>query len=490
MFKKNIKACDFIIFGVKGDLSKRKILPSLYYLEKTNNINDNSCIIGVSRSNWLKKDYINMIRKSLSIFLREKINEKIWLKFISRFKFCNLDVYYSDNFVKLKKILNFKNNILINYCAMPPNTFSAICDGLGKLKMNIKNSCIVIEKPLGTNLESYNYINKKILKYFDESQVYRIDHYLGKDSVLNLLAFRFSNIFFLNNWGNHIIDSVQITVSEEVGIEGRIEYFDKTGQIKDMIQNHLLQILTIIAMEKPIKLNTDNIRDEKVKVIRSLRRIDFNNVNEKIVLGQYTNGNINGINVPSYLEEIKLNKNSNTETFVSMRVDIDNLKWAGVPFYLRSGKRLKKKFSEIVIYFKKIPFNLFNKYNKKIPQNKLVIRLHPNEGIEMQILNKLPGLNYKYELQNTKLNFDFYKNNKNKYKTDAYELLILEIMQGTQSLFVSCNELEESWKWIDSIINSCNIVKKKPILYKSGSWGPKESDYLIKKDGREWNKYN
>ncbi|WGS66379.1 MAG: glucose-6-phosphate dehydrogenase [Enterobacteriaceae bacterium PSmelAO3-2] len=483
-----IKPCDFIIFGVKGDLSKRKILPSLYYLEKTNNIHNNTCVIGVGRSKWHKIDYINMIRKSLVTFLKEKINEKIWLKFISRFKFCNLDVYYSDNFIKLKKILDQKNRVSINYCAMPSSTFSAICDGLGKAKINKKTSRIVIEKPLGTNLESYNYINKKILKYFNESQVYRIDHYLGKETILNLLAFRFSNSFFLNNWGNHIIDSVQITVSEEVGIEGRIEYFDKTGQIKDMIQNHLLQILSIIAMESPKNLNTNSIREKKIKIVRSLRKIDYNNINEKIVLGQYTFGKINGINVPGYLDEINLDKNSNTETFVSLRVDIDNLNWAGVPFYLRSGKRLKKKFSEIVIYFKNLPINLFKEFNKKNFQNKLIIRLQPNEGVEMQILNKLPGLKNKYELQLTKLDFNFYRNNE--YKTDAYELLILEIMHGIQSHFVSCEELEESWKWIDPIINGCKITKKKPILYKSGSWGPEESNFLIKKDGREWNKYN
>ncbi|WMC18814.1 MAG: glucose-6-phosphate dehydrogenase [Enterobacteriaceae bacterium PSpicST2] len=488
MNEKKNNVCNFIIFGIKGDLSKRKILPSLYYLEKKNNIHDNTCIIGISRSNWDKINYINMIKKSLNIFLKEKINKKIWIKFISRFKFCNLNVYYSNNFIKLKKILNFKNRISINYCAMPSNTIPAICKGLGKEKINKKSSFIVIEKPIGSSLKTYNYINNKILKYFNESQIYRIDHYLGKETIINLLAFRFSNILFLKNWSNQIIDSIQITVSEEIGIEGRIEYFNKTGQIKDMIQNHLLQILTIITMEVPIKLNINSIKEEKIKIINSLRRFNFNNINKNVVLGQYTNNNINGVNIPSYLEEIGLNKNSNTETFVSIRADIDNLRWAGVPFYLRSGKRLKKKLSEIVIYFKTLPINLFNKFNKKIPQNKLIIRLQPNEGIEIKILNKLIGLNYKYELKLTKLNFNFYKKNNNEYKTDAYEFLISELMKGDKSFFVSYNELEESWKWIDSIVNSCNIVKKKPILYKSGTWGPEESDILLKKDGRKWNK--
>ncbi|XZR53157.1 MAG: glucose-6-phosphate dehydrogenase [Enterobacteriaceae bacterium] len=481
--EKKIKACDFIIFGVKGDLSKRKLLPSLYYLEKENYIHNDTCIIGVGRANWNKINFINMVKKTLLKFLKEKINEKIWLKFSKRLKFCNLDIYYINNFIKLKKILNQKERITINYFAMPPNTFSAICDGLGKSKINKKTSCVIIEKPLGINLESYNYINKKILTYFNESQIYRIDHYLGKETILNLLALRFSNILFFSNWDNRIIDSVQITVSEEVGVEGRFEYFDKIGQTRDMVQNHLLQILTIIAMAPPISLNTNNIRNEKIKILRSLRTINYNNINENTVFGQYISGIINGKVVPSYLEEKGFNKNSNTETFVSIKVNIDNWQWVGVPFYLRSGKRLKKKTTEIVIYFKNLPINLFNKFNKILPQNKLIIRLQPNEGLEIEILNRLPSLKHKYKLQPTKLNFNFY-DKKITHIADAYEILILEIMLGNQCLFVSDNELKESWKWIDPIINGWKIKKQKPFLYKSGSWGPKEADLLIEKDGR------
>ncbi|WMC19615.1 MAG: glucose-6-phosphate dehydrogenase [Enterobacteriaceae bacterium PC38] len=482
------KACDFVIFGINGDLSKRKLLPSLYYLEKFKYIHNDTNIIGVSRSEFNIKDNINMIKKSLLNFLKEKINNEIWLKFSKRFKFCNLDVYYSDNFIKLKKNINLKNKIIIYYFATPPNTFSYICEGLGKNKINNNNTRIIVEKPLGKNLKSYNYINKIILKYFKEIQVYRIDHYLGKEIILNLLALRFSNILFFSNWNNSIIDSVQITIFEQIGIEGRSEYFNKIGQTRDMIQNHLLQILTIITMAPPLSLNINNINEEKIKILKSLRRIDYKNINENTVIGQYKSGIINNNKVNSYLEEKGINNKSNTETFVAIKANIDNWQWLGVPFYLRTGKRLKKKIAEIVIYFKNLPINLFQKFNKNLLQNKLIIRLYPNEGIEIKILNKLYGLNNNYKLRKTKLNFNFY-GKKNIHKPDAYELLILEAMLGNQSLFVSCNEIKESWKWIDLIINGWKKKKIKPIIYKSGTWGPKESDILIEKDGRKWNKY-
>ncbi|BFI91070.1 glucose-6-phosphate dehydrogenase [Enterobacterales bacterium endosymbiont of Anomoneura mori] len=484
---KIMKACDFIIFGTKGDLAKRKLLPSLYYLEKFKYIHKDTRIIGVGRANWKNEEYINLVKKSLINFLNEKIDKKIWIKFSSRLKFCNLDIYHINNFLNLKNILNKKNNILINYFAMPSNTFVDICKGLKKIKINNKLSRIVLEKPLGNNLKTYNQINNKILKYFNESQIYRIDHYLGKETILNLLILRFANNLFFSNWDNNIIDSVQITISEEVGIEGRFEYFDKVGQMRDMVQNHLLQILLLITMSIPLNLNSKSIKNEKIKILRSLRCIDYNNVEKKTVIGQYTSGIINNKTVSSYLEEIGLNKKSNTETFVSIRVDIDNFKWSGVPFYLRTGKRLNKKLSEIVIYYKKLPINLFNDNIKELPQNKLIIRLQPNEGIEIHILNKILNLKNKYNLQLNKLNLNFYKKNDKNHKPDAYERLILEIMKGIKTLFISHEEIEESWKWVDSIINGWKEKKMTPILYKSGSWGPEESNNLLKNDKRYWN---
>lgn len=368
------QACDLVIFGAKGDLARRKLLPSLYQLEKAGHIHPDTRIIGVGRADWDKDAYTKVVREALDTFLKEKVDEELWTTLSARLDFCNLDVNDTQHFKNLAKILDQKKRVTINYFAMPPSTFGAICQGLGASGLNKDPSRIVMEKPLGTDLESSRAINNQVAEFFDESQVYRIDHYLGKETVLNLLALRFANSLFANNWDNSMIDSVQITVAEEVGIEGRWGYFDKAGQMRDMIQNHLLQILTMIAMSPPADLSTDRIRDEKVKVLRSLRRINHTNVRDTTVRGQYTAGFVQGKKVPGYLEEEGANKTSNTETFVSIRVDIDNWRWAGVPFYLRTGKRLPSKCSEVVIYFKNPPLNLFSDSYQELPQNKLTIR--------------------------------------------------------------------------------------------------------------------
>lgn len=481
------QACDLVIFGAKGDLARRKLLPSLYQLEKGGYIHQDTRIIGVGRANWDKKAYIKIVKEALHTFMQAKLDDKIWTILSARLDFINLDVNNSHSFTMLGHMLDQKNRTTINYFAMPPSTFGAICEGLGKCKLNNEPARIVIEKPLGTNLESCRMINNQVAEYFNESQVYRIDHYLGKETVLNLLALRFSNSLFSSNWDNRTIDSVQITVAEELGVEGRWTYFDQVGQMRDMIQNHLLQILTMIAMSPPVDLSADRIRDEKVKVLRSLRRIDQTNVRETTVRGQYTSGFIHGKKVPGYLEEKGAKNKSYTETFVSISVDIDNWRWAGVPFYLRTGKRLPTKYSEVVAYFKKPPLNLFSDFYQQLPKNKLTIRLQPDAGIEIDILNKLPGLEHKHHLQISKLDLSFSKTFNQAYVADAYERLLLESMRGIQALFVRRDEVEEAWKWVDSIIKAWMTDSEAPEPYQAGTWGPAASMAMISRDGRSWN---
>lgn len=483
------QACDLVIFGTKGDLARRKLLPSLYKLETYKKIHKDTRIIGAGRANWNTQDYIKIVKTSIKTFLNEEINELFWQKFSSRLYFCNIDVHELSHFLKLKKVLHGTKNIIIYYCAVPPSAFNAIFSGLGNTNLNAIPARIILEKPLGVCLETSKKINDQISKYFLESQIFRIDHYLGKESILNLFALRFSNSFLFHNWNNKIIDHIQITISEEIGIEGRWNYFDAMGQMRDMVQNHLLQILTIVAMKQPKNNTAESIRHEKVNVLRSLNPINISNIDTKTARGQYSSGKIKGKKVVSYIEECGANKKSTTETFVCIRADINNDQWFGVPFYLRTGKRLAHKYSEIVIFFKKMPINLFNHSNLELSPNKLIIRLEPNENIKIDFLKKAPGLDKGYKLDNFQMKYNcFHKKNVTNFS--AYERLLLDSMRGEQSLFVCRDEVEEAWKWVDPVINAWKETNGSiPELYESGTWGPKKSDLIIVRDGYFWHKY-
>ncbi|CAL4043118.1 Glucose-6-phosphate 1-dehydrogenase [Buchnera aphidicola (Anoecia corni)] len=485
MVYSSVELYDIVIFGAKGDLVRRKLIPALYSLECKQQIHAHTRIIAVGRAKWSSREYCDMIEKNLITFLSKEIDYSVFNKFKSRFIFCNLDVADHSNFFLLEDILKKKNSRYIYYLAMPHYTFSNVCLGLKKFNLNNYSSRVVVEKPIGTSLKTSKLINNVLGTYFRENQIFRIDHYLGKETVLNLLYFRFSNFFIYKNWNNSVIDNVQVTLSEEIGIEGRINFFSSTGQTRDMVQSHLLQLLTLITMSRPHSLNADKIRDEKVKILKSLKLITKNNVKNNIVLGQYDSGFINHKPVQSYLNDLGSKKNiSDTETFIAIKVEIDNEQWNGVPFYIRTGKRLLKKCSEIVINFKNDSTNTFNKTLSRRNSNQLIITLEPNEGLKINFFNKKPGLYDSNDLVTESLNFIYKERNKTFLKD--YERLFLEIIKGDQSLFVRRDEVELAWSWIDSIIDAWKDVNLKPILYQSGSWGPNNSDVLLNKDGRYW----
>jgi glucose-6-phosphate 1-dehydrogenase len=480
------KPCDLVIYGALGDLSTRKLLISLYRLEKAGLLENETQIIGVDLHKKENKGFVKVAQASLKEFLKEDIDKSVWEKFSSRLNYLQIDLTQMDQYKKLKTVIDSKQRILINYFSVAPFLFRHICQGLAQSGILTKEAKVVMEKPLGHDLKSSQEINDAFAEVFNEDQIFRIDHYLGKETVLNLLALRFANSIFTSNWDHNTIDSIQITVAEEVGIEGRWEYFDQTGQTRDMLQNHLLQILTFIAMEPPVNLEAKSIRREKIKILEALRPITVENVAKTTVRGQYSSGFLKGHEVPGYLEEDDANIDSTTESFVALRVDIDNWRWADVPFYLRTGKRMHNKRTEIVINFKQLPHNIFKDSFIDLPANKLVIHLQPKEGIDIQMLNKVPGIGGNIKLQKTKLDLSFSETFKNKKIFGGYERLILEAMRGNPTLFLSREEIEQAWTWIDSIRNAWEHQNESPKPYPAGSWGPVSSVALLARDGRAW----
>jgi len=480
------KACDLILFGTKGDLARRKLLPALYQLEKAALLHPQTTIIGVARDDLDLAGYRALVEENLRKFIKESLDETVLLRLQQRLQFVRIDLSQEADYLKLQAVTKPQERIPVSYFATAPSLFGNICKGLDLAGLSGEPSRVVLEKPIGHCLESSKVINDEVARYFKESQIYRIDHYLGKETVLNLLALRFANAIFASNWDHNAIDHVQISVAEEVGVEGRWGYYDDAGQMRDMVQNHLLQVLSLIAMEPPAQLDADSIRDEKLKVLKALRPINLQNVQEKTVRGQYAGGFVSGKAVPGYLEEEDARPNSKTETFVAIRVDIDNWRWAGVPFYLRTGKRMPTKVSEVVICFKPQPHNIFRDTYKNLPSNKLIIRLQPDEGVEIQIMNKIPGLGETMQLQQSKLDLSFDETFKAQRIADAYERLLLEAMLGNQYLFVRRDEVEQAWKWVDGILDAWKVTNEPPRSYQAGTWGPVAAISLLARDDRNW----
>jgi len=477
--------CDIIIFGGHGDLAFRKLMPALYHLVEDGYLNHQSRIVTVTRREMSRDEHIDLVRTKLQEFLKEgEFDEERFAVFAQQLQLVRIDLGVEESYRTLKEMLDlYPDRERVNYLSTAPDFFGAICKALNHWELITPQSRVVLEKPIGRDLKSSRAINVEVLKYFKESQVYRIDHYLGKDTVQNIMALRFSNRFFMPLWDANNIDHVQITVAESVGVEGRWGYYDDYGAMRDMIQNHLMQLLCLVAMEPPCSLDADSVRDEKVKVLRSLRPMSPVDIETKTVRAQYTPGSSDGEPVPGYREGIGV-ENSDTETFAAIRVDIDNWRWNGVPFYIRSGKRLRRRNSEIVIQFKSIPHSIFANKGRCISQNALVITLQPKESIKLKLMNKIPGLTEQMRLQQVDLELNAPLNAKR--KPEAYERLMLDVIRSNPTLFMRLDEVEAAWKWADIILEGWaeNMVPMKS--YNAGSDGPSAAIALIERDGRSW----
>ena len=477
---------DLIIFGATGDLSARKLFPALFQLNAAGLLPEDLRIIAVARQEQTTEGFHNELLARMGSAKRQRISDIAWQQFAQRLTYLSADFSAPSAFKGLQTSLSQSRTSLF-YLATPPSLFATICEQLSADGC-LEGSCrIVLEKPIGESLDTSREVNETLAQFFDEQDIYRIDHYLGKETVQNLLVLRFANRFINSQWDQSCIDHIQITVAEKVGIEGRWAYYDGVGQLRDMVQNHLMQLLCLVAMEPPNSLEAESIRDEKVKIVKALRPIDASSVKDHVVRGQYSKGVIDGEPVPGYFDEEGCEaQGSDTETFVAIKAHVDNWRWSGVPFYLRTGKRMPDKVTEIIIQYKALPHHIFGEGESAEP-NRLIIRLQPNEGIEMTMVSKRQSLRDKLSLQTHTLNFDFREDGDIDRIPDAYERLFLDAINGDPSLFVGREEIEESWRWCDQLISACEECDVKVNAYQAGSWGPSKSELLIDRDGRSWN---
>jgi glucose-6-phosphate 1-dehydrogenase len=474
---------DFIIFGGTGDLSERKLLPALYYRQLDHQFSEPTRIIGASRSKLSDEDFRAFARKGIEEHVKAGDLDEGELKtFLERLSYVSVDAKSGDGFAKLKKTLGASKAIRAFYLAVAPSLFGEISHKLKEHGLITPNSRIVVEKPIGRDLESARALNDQIGADFGEHQIFRIDHYRGKETVQNLMALRFGNMLYEPLWNSAHIDHVQITVAETVGLEDRVTYYDKAGALRDMVQNHILQLLCLVAMEAPSSMDANAVRDEKLKVLHSLKRINGAEAPKKTVRGQYRAGASAGGAVKGYLEE--LGAESNTETFVAIKAEIANWRWAGVPFYVRTGKRLAERVSEIVIEFKSIPHSIFGEHAGRIQANQLVIRLQPDEGVKQWIMIKDPGPGG-MRLRQIALDVSFAATFQER-NPDAYERLIMDVIRGNQTLFMRRDEVEAAWSWVDPIFNAWSDSRQEVQGYTAGTWGPSASIALIERDGRTW----
>jgi glucose-6-phosphate 1-dehydrogenase len=477
--------CDIVIFGGHGDLALRKLIPALYHLCSDGYLAAPSRIIATSREEMSREEHVALVREKLQLFLKSGcfIEEK-WEAFERKLEVVTLDLGKQESYEALAEMLGaFPERERVNYLSTAPTFFGPICKALGHWGLITPQSRVVLEKPIGRDLASSQAINDEVSRYFEEQAIFRIDHYLGKDTVQNIIAMRFSNMLFMPLWNAQDIDHIQITAAESVGLEGRHSYYEDYGAFRDMIQNHLMQLLCLVAMEPPCSLDADSIRDEKVKVLRSLRPFTPDDVREKTVRGRYKAGVIDAQKVPGYLEE-GVSPDSNTETFAAVRVDVDNWRWKGVPFYLRTGKRMSKRYTEIVVQFKEVPYQIFANEGRCISPNRLVIMLQPEESIKLKIMTKIPGLSEQMHLREVALDLNIPENAPR--TPEAYERLLLDVIRNNATLFMRRDEVEAAWKWADPILKEWEAGAVPLKSYAAGSDGPSSAIALIERDGRSW----
>jgi glucose-6-phosphate 1-dehydrogenase len=478
-----LAAQKLLLFGATGDLAKRMLLPSLYALHADGLIAPGLKIIGTARSDYADAAYRDFARAALEEFLAaDRKDDATIASFLERLTYQTLDATQTEHFDLLAAKVGDVSGGLAIFLSTAPALFEPTIAGLASVGLTGETVRIGLEKPLGTDLESSRHVNDAVAAAFPEARTFRIDHYLGKETVQNILALRFANMMFEPLWNANGIDHVQITVSETVGLEGRVGFYDGTGALRDMVQNHMLQLLALIAMEPPADFDATEIRDEKVKVLRSLRPID---AAHESVIGQYGAGASNGAAVPGYAEE--LGQASNTETFVALKAHIDNWRWQGVPFYLRTGKRLPTRQSEIVIQFKAVPHSIFAKRGGKLEANRLIIRLQPEEYVRLLVMAKQPGLDREgITLREVPLDLSLTSAFAGTRRRIAYERLLLDLIEGDPTLFVRRDEVEAQWKWVDAIRKGWTDSGMTPKAYGAGSWGPSAAIALTERDGVTW----
>jgi glucose-6-phosphate 1-dehydrogenase len=477
-----------VIFGASGDLTSRKLLPAIANLAKEGALDERFILIGVARTPLNDDSFRDLIKKAT-----EANQNKTLDTIIQNARYISGDYAKSETFDALKKILDetqaLHHNNKLFYLATVPEVFIEVACALKANNLNTEDkdtfTRIVIEKPFGRNYETAQQLDKSLHDCFLESQIYRIDHYMGKETVQNVLALRFANAVFEPVWNRRYVDNIQVTVAESIGVEHRGTFYETEGALRDIVQNHVMQVLAITLMEPPPVVDAQGIRDEKVKLLKSIKIFSPDEIANKVVRGQYTAGQIDGQEVPSYRDEPGVSKDSKTETYLAMELEVDNFRWAGVPIYVRTGKRLKRRVTDVVLTFQKVPHLPFSPtFSRGLRQDRLVLRIQPDESITLHFGAKVPGPEFK--LQDVTMNFSY----KEEFKTtpkDAYERLILDALMGDPTLFIRTDEVQQAWKIVDPVLNGFQEDLIPLAFYQAGTWGPKEADRLLRASQRgDW----